>query len=231
MSCPLFALFHLKHCNKFYYYVIPAAILYHISHLNYLKIILGPYDDHYIIIGPMPPSGHIVLPTFKIQIMFSQSGPKISCYWRGSLFQVICDITFACLLYRIMKSVSTALFQSITRMYCTMSAISYQGKTHYWTRWDPTPLFKTAVWYTFFCTSLILQPEAWQKHELLVCWISVNFLWWNLNLRIRSLGTFTRPSNSRLNQSLPSPGDGGGQMFVSMCPGWQHWQNRVSYDE
>ena len=150
MSSPLFALFHLKHCHKFCYYVIPAAILYHISHLNYLKIILGPYDDHYIIIGPMPPSGHIVLPTFKIQIMFSQSGPKISCHWRASLFQVICDITFACLLYRIMKSVSTALFQSITRMYCTMSAISYQGKTHYWTRWDPTPLFKTAVWYTFF---------------------------------------------------------------------------------
>ena len=149
----------------------------------------------------MPPSGHIVLPTFKIQIMFSQSGPKISCYWRGSLFQVICDITFACLLYRIMKSVSTALFQSITRMYCTMSAISYQGKTHYWTRWDPTPLFKTAVWYTFFCTSFILQPEAWQKHELLVCWISVNFLWWNLNLRIRSLGTFTRqPTNHKPNR-------------------------------
>ena len=69
------------------------------------------------------------------------------------------------------------------------------------------------------------------KHELLVCWISVNFLWWNLNLRIRSLGTFTRHSNSKLNQSLPSPGDGGGQMSASTCPGWQHWQNRVSDHE
>ena len=125
-----------------------------------MKITLGPYDDHYIILGPLPPSRHIVLAIFKIQIMFSQSGPKISCHWRGSLFQVIC--AFACLLYQIVKCISTALFQSITRMYCTMSAISYQGRTHYWTRWDPTPLFETAVWYTFL---YIPYTPTWAWHK------------------------------------------------------------------